>query len=44
MMHEFEMSVKRSYAGDSQQFSVDLQDVEDNPSVGIDDETITLEP
>ncbi|KAG9206733.1 hypothetical protein G6514_000018 [Epicoccum nigrum] len=44
MMHEFEMSVKRSYAGDGQQFSVDLQDVEDNPSVGIDDETITLEP
>lgn len=42
MMNEFEMSIKRCYTGDDKQFSVDLQDVEDNASVGIDDETITL--
>jgi hypothetical protein len=44
MMHEFEMSIKRSYAGDEQQFSVDLQGVEDSPDEGIEDETITLRP
>lgn len=44
MMLEFENSIKRSFAGDDKHFSVDLQDVEDNPSVGIDDETITLKP
>jgi hypothetical protein len=44
MMAEFEMSIKRCYAGDEQQYSVDLQDVEDNSKVDIDDETITLKP
>ncbi|KAJ4398854.1 hypothetical protein N0V91_009905 [Didymella pomorum] len=42
MMLDFENSIKRSYAGDDKQFTVDLQGVEDNASVGIDDETITL--
>jgi hypothetical protein len=31
MMSEFELSIKRCYAGDDQQYSVDLQGVEDNP-------------
>lgn len=44
MMSEFELSIKRCYAGDDQQYSVDLQGVEDNPQEGIDDETITLKP
>lgn len=44
MMADFEMSIKRCYAGDEQQYSVDLQDVKDNPEVNIDDETITLKP
>lgn len=44
MMRDFEMAIKRCYAGDDQQFSIDLQDVEDNASVGIDNETITLKP
>lgn len=44
MMKEFELSVKRCYAGDNQEYSVDLQGVEDNPEEGIDDDTITLKP
>lgn len=42
MMDEFEMKIKRCYAGDDQEFQVELQDVKDNPSVGIEEETITL--
>jgi hypothetical protein len=42
MMTNFEMAIKRCYAGDDQQFSVDLQEVEDDPAVGIEDETIVL--
>lgn len=44
MMREFELSIKRCYAGDNQEYSVDLQGVEDNPQEGIDDDTITLKP
>jgi hypothetical protein len=44
MMGEFELSIKRCYAGDNQQYSVDLQGVDDNPQEGIDDETIGLKP
>lgn len=44
MMQLFEMSVKRSYAGDEGPYSVDLQGVEDNPDEGIDDDTIVLKP
>lgn len=44
MMTNFEMAIKRCYAGDDQQFSVDLQEVEDDPAVGIEDETIVLKP
>ncbi|KAF2034234.1 actin-like ATPase domain-containing protein, partial [Setomelanomma holmii] len=44
MMREFELSIKRCYAGDDQQYSVDLQGVEDNPQESIDDETIGLKP
>lgn len=43
MMSEFE-SIKRAFAGDDQQFSVDLQGVKDNPDEGIEDETITIRP
>jgi hypothetical protein len=42
MMTEFEMSIKRCYAGDEGPYSVDLQDVEDDPAFNIDDDTITL--
>ncbi|KAF1995329.1 actin-like ATPase domain-containing protein, partial [Amniculicola lignicola CBS 123094] len=44
MMREFESSIKRCYSGDDQEYSVDLQGVEDNPREGIDDDTITLKP
>ncbi|KAF1830154.1 actin-like ATPase domain-containing protein [Decorospora gaudefroyi] len=44
MMREFELAIKRCYAGDDQEYSVDLQGVEDNPEEGIDDDTITLKP
>ncbi|KAH7125733.1 hypothetical protein B0J11DRAFT_506551 [Dendryphion nanum] len=44
MMKEFEESIKRCYAGDNQEYSVDLQGVDDNPQEGIDDDTITLKP
>ncbi|KAJ4993517.1 Hsp70 family chaperone [Stagonosporopsis vannaccii] len=44
MMSEFETSVKRCYTGDEQEYSVDLPDVRDDRSVGIDDDTITLDP
>lgn len=42
MMHEFEISIKRVYAGDDREFEIELQDVKDDPSVGIEDETITV--
>lgn len=42
MMNKFEMGIKRAFAGDNQKYSVDLEGVEDNPSEGIDDDTITL--
>jgi hypothetical protein len=42
MMNEFEMSIKRAYAGDDQEFKVELQDVKDDTSVGIEDEMITV--
>lgn len=44
MMGEFERKIKRSYAGDDQEFQIELQDVEDDPSVGIEGEIITLNP
>lgn len=44
MMKDFELSIKRCYAGDDQEYSVDLQGVDDNPEEGIDDDTITLKP
>lgn len=43
-MYEFELSVRQRYAGDEQQYLVELQGVEDDPSVGIEDEIITLKP
>jgi hypothetical protein len=43
MMQEFEQSIAQSYRGDNQQYSVDLLGVKDNPKLGIDDETITLQ-
>ncbi|QDS68467.1 hypothetical protein FKW77_010834 [Venturia effusa] len=42
MMREFEAAVKRSYAGDNKDYSVDLQGVDDDLAEGIDDDTITL--
>jgi hypothetical protein len=44
MMNEFEMSIKRAYAGDDQEFKIELQDVKDDVSVGIEDEMITVKP
>lgn len=44
MMQEFELSIKRCYAGTNTEFSVDLPGVEDNEDEGIDDDTITLKP
>lgn len=42
MMKEFETAVKRSYAGDSKDYSVDLPGVDDDLAEGIDDDTVTL--
>lgn len=42
MIREFETAVKRAYAGDDKDYSVDLQGVEDNLKEGINDDTITL--
>lgn len=44
MMKEFEVSVKRCYTGDDKEFSVDLTGVDDNPKMGIEDDTIRLKP
>jgi len=44
MMEDFEFSIKRAYAGDDREFKIELQDVEDDASVGIKDETITVKP
>jgi hypothetical protein len=44
MMRDFEGSIKRCYNGNNEHFSVDLQDVEDNPVVSIDREVIALTP
>jgi len=41
-MEMFEQSIKRNYTGDDQDFQVELQNVEDNPSVNIEDELITI--
>lgn len=37
-------SIKRLYVGDDEQFKVELQNVKDNPSEGIEEESITLKP
>jgi hypothetical protein len=44
MLRDFENSVKRCYTGDNKVYSVDLRGVDDNPDVGIQDDTIKLKP
>lgn len=43
MMKEFEFGIKRAFNGrDDQTYSVDLRGVNDDPSYGILDDTITI--
>jgi hypothetical protein len=43
-MHQDFEGVKRCYTGDNKTYSVDLQGIDDNESVGIDNDTIKLKP
>lgn len=42
MLQEFDVQVKRSFAGDDKITSVELRGIEDNPAEGIIDESITI--
>lgn len=42
MMLDFDVQVKRNFAGEDKKTSVELRDVEDNPAEGIVDENVTL--
>ena len=42
MMLDFDVQVKRNFAGEDKMTSVELRDVEDNSAEGIVDENVTL--
>ena len=42
MMLDFDVQVKRNFAGEDKKTSVELRDVEDDPAEGIVDENVTL--